>query len=94
MRVGQSRKRDKIEPEVRQALHDIGLFTFPISAPKVGDILVYDPWANKHASWTPLEIKSGNGKLTKQQQEREAVAPCPLVRSVEEALALYIHRVH
>jgi hypothetical protein len=82
-RVGQTRKRDLNEPAIVDALESIGLTVVRLSAPGVPDLLVWSPWDGTRL----LEVKSGTGRLTPQQEE--FVMPFTIVRSEQEALALY-----
>ena len=89
-RVGQARRRDANEPEVIKALQEIGLVVFQLSDRKLGDLIVYDPWAIARASWTMLEVKNGaKAKLTAAQQERP---PIPTVWNAAEAVALFVNK--
>lgn len=92
-RGAQGKKRDGNESQIIEALCDIGLIPFQLSGAGMPDLLVYDPWANRNSAWQPIEVKNGNGKLTPEQEETSRRAKFPIVRSVEEALALYTHRV-
>ncbi len=85
MRVGQARKRDWNEAQVRAALHDIGVITIPLSAAGVPDLLCW----SKHDGFRLVEVKTPRGKLTPEQIKFRALVPFEVVRSVEEALKLY-----
>ena len=86
MRVGQSRRRDTNEAQIVQAWAAIGVLSWPISGPGLGDRLTYCPATGV---WLPVEIKSASGRFTRQQRAVRAVAPYPAVRSVAEAVALF-----
>ncbi len=81
MRVGQRRRRDAVEASIVQALRCAGWEILFISGPGAPDLLGY-----KRGVWLPFEVKSPKGKLTPAQVRRQAVAPCPIVSSIEEAL--------
>lgn len=84
-RVGQTRKRDALEPFVVEALQDIGVTVFRISGAGCPDLLCH-----ARGVWLPVEVKSGKaGKLTEAQIEARQRAPYPVVRSVSEALQLF-----
>lgn len=80
MRVGQARRRDVNEPEIRQALARVGAQTFPLSGSPAPDLLV---WFRGREY--VMEIKSDRGK--KRKDEAHDV-PWPVVTSIAEALRL------
>ncbi len=85
MRVGQSRKRDANEAPIRQALAQIGVQTWPVSAPGAPDLIFFA----RHEHWGVLEIKMPGEALTPLQQALYKTAPFPIAHSVQEALALF-----
>ena len=70
-------KRDEAEPRIVEALRDVGARTWLLSGRGNPDLLVLF-----HGVYTPLEIKTGTGKRTKNQLD----VPWRLVRTPEEAL--------
>ena len=80
MRVGQARKRDANEAEIVEALRRCGCFVIGLSGHDAPDLLVR--WGD--ALWIPMEVKSKAGKV----RPGQADAKYPIVRSVDEALAL------
>jgi hypothetical protein len=84
-RVGQTRRRDLNERAICQALHRIGVQTFAISIPGLGDLLCW----RADTGWQVLEIKTLRGRLTKAQRAVHTAVPIRIVRSIDEALALY-----
>ena len=84
-RVGQTRRRDQNEAAITQALRAIGVQVFPISVPGLGDLLCW----RAHIGWQVLEIKTWRGRLTTAQREAHQSVPIHVVRSVDQALALY-----
>jgi hypothetical protein len=85
MRVGQSRKRDANERAICAALHRIGVQTYALSIPGLGDLLAW----RADTGWRVLECKTPRGRLTKAQRAVHTHVPIQIVRSVDEALALY-----
>jgi Holliday junction resolvase len=85
-RVGQTRRRDANERNIIVALEQIGVIVLPVSGPGCPDLLCYCP---REARWLPIEVKGPSGKLTRAQVNVRRVAAYPVVRSVEEALALF-----
>ncbi len=77
-------KRDAVEPEIVQALEAAGVRVQPLSDPGVPDLLAWTP----RAGFRLLEVKSSYGTLT-QAQKRFAKMPYTVVRSPDEALALF-----
>ena len=84
-RVGQTRRRDANERAISQALHRIGVQTFALSIPGLGDLLCW----RADTGYQVLEVKTPRGRLTKAQRAVHVDVPIAIVRSVEEALALY-----
>jgi hypothetical protein len=83
VRVGQSRKRDANEGAIIDALERVGAVVFQVSAPGAPDLLVAF-----RGRWFPMEVKAAAGKLTPLQAGALADQGCPIVRSIDEALAL------
>jgi Holliday junction resolvase len=79
MRVGQSRRRDSIEPEIVKALEAVGWEVTRISGKGAPDILVRKGAGSLAYGF---EIKSGSGKRTEAQEATQ----WPVIRSVSEAL--------
>ena len=90
-RFGQARRRDANEPEIVQALMDLGLCVYKIAGPGMPDLLVYDPWAVRNCAWIAIEVKSHLGQLTKAQKATAADAKFPIVRNAAEAVALFVN---
>lgn len=82
-RVGQTRKRDVNEPAIIEALEGIGITIVQLSAPGCPDLLCWSPWDGMRL----LEVKSKTGTLTPEQ--KKATVPFTIVRSEQDALALY-----
>ena len=80
MRVGQARRRDTNEPEIRRAFHAVGAQTYPLSGAPAPDLLV---WFRGREY--VMEIKSKRGKNRKDEAHD---VPWPVVSSVAEALQL------
>lgn len=91
MRVGQTRKRDAAEPAIVDALEAVGVLVLLISAEGAPDLLTY----RAHV-WRPIEVKTTKDgrpltkeqalrSLTKAQREVYAVAPFPIVSTIDEA---------
>ena len=77
MRVGQSRRRDKNEGEIRQALEQAGCETWAISGKGAPDLL-----ARRGGRYFAMEVKGAKGKRTKAQEASQH----PIVKTPEEAL--------
>lgn len=77
-------RRDYNELEIVAALEAIGVSCFRVNEPGLPDLLTH-----ARGIWLPIEVKRPRGQLTRAQQARQAVAPCPVVTSVAEALALF-----
>jgi Holliday junction resolvase len=82
-RVGQTRKRDKAEGPIVDALRACGAFVVRVSAPGAPDLFVLH-----RGRWTALEVKTGKGKTTPAQDKAGAGRLWHVARSVDEALAL------
>lgn len=87
-RIKQRGRRDGIEKPIRDALAAIGVQTFPLSIPGLGDLLAY----SRAEGWRVIECKMPKGKLTDAQVARHQTVPICIARSVDEALALYLRR--
>lgn len=83
MRVGQSRRRDWNERQIVSALQAIGVTVERLSAPGLPDLLAWHP----RDGFRLIEVKQPRGRLT-MAQERQTM-PYSVIRSVDEALALY-----
>lgn len=83
-RVGQARRRDRLEPQIVSALRAIGIEVWYISAAGFPDLMTYS-----RGIWLPIEVKKPRGKLTQAQIETRTRAPFPVVESVVEALSLF-----
>ena len=75
-------KRDLAEPAIIQALEAVGCRVYQLSGTGNPDLLV---WRGRPFV---MEVKTGQGKRTKAQQG----APWPVVRTVEQALAVIFER--
>lgn len=81
--------RDKSEPAIVSALRQVGAHVLKLSGKGVPDLLVF-----YRGRWTPLEVKTPkadrmHGNLeafTPAQKAVMAVAPYPVVETVEAAL--------
>lgn len=83
MRVGQSRRRDKNEPEIVQELERCGIRVHRISSPGFADLVTY----SKRHGLLLLEVKSRTGRQTAQQVKHTTEGwPVQIVRTVEDAL--------
>lgn len=82
-RVGQVRRRDGNEKDIRLALAAVGAETTPVSGKGAPDLLV------RHGSFPDgfckgIEVKAAKGIRTEAQE----VSQWPIVRSVEDALSV------
>lgn len=75
---GGKRRRDALEPQLRQALHACGVSTWQLHGTGLPDLLCH-----VRGGWVPLELKSEQGRLTAAQQHIE----WPIVRSLDQAFA-------
>lgn len=80
-RVGQVRRRDSVEREIVEGLRRYGCTVFQHSGPGVPDLTV-----GYRGKWTPMEVKSEDGRLTVYQVK--TLTGVPLVYSLVEALDL------
>jgi hypothetical protein len=78
MRVGQSRRRDAVEPDIVRALRAVGCEVWRVSGPGLPDLLV-----RRHGVLYAFEVKSGRGRRTEAQESSQF----PIIRSVSDALA-------
>lgn len=78
-------KRDANEPEIRAALHQIGVLTFRHSAKGEPDLITW----SRREGWGVLEVKMPGKKLTPEQEKTYALAPFPIAETVADALALF-----
>ncbi len=76
-------RRDKNETIIVDALKGCGVQVFRVSGEGLPDLLLY-----RHGMWLPVEVKGPDGKLTPAQVETMAKAPFPVLRSIEDALAV------
>ena len=81
MRVGQARRRDTTERAIVEALRACGVFVVALSGKDAPDLL-----CRFQGIWTPLEAKSGKGRL----RPGQAAAGYPMVRSIDDALQLIV----
>lgn len=72
-----------------QTLRKIGVIVMRISAPGVPDLLCFHPFTGLFL----CEVKGDKGKLTPAQQTTDLQVPFHVVRSEEEALAVFWARV-
>ena len=77
-RGGAKKRRDVSEAAIVQALRACGAFVQQISGDGCPDLLV--GW---RGTWMPLEVKSARGTVRPNQTRY------PIVRTVDEALALF-----
>lgn len=84
MRVGQARKRDWNEPDIVEALRKIGVRVWRLNGAGIPDLLCHHK-----GKWSVIEVKKPRGKLTDAQCNTRALAPFPVVESVEQALQLF-----
>lgn len=80
LRGGARRRRDTIEPAIIEALRARGVRTWQVGGRSLPDLLCWH-----RGRPVVLEIKSGNARLSAVQARD--LAPWPVVRSVEEAVA-------
>ena len=78
-------RRDGNETAISQALHRIGVQTYALSIPGLGDLLCW----RADTGWQVLEVKTPRGRLTKAQRAVHTAVPICIVRTVDEAMALY-----
>ena len=76
-------KRDYVEPDIIEALEEIGISVLRLSAPGCPDLLCWHPLEG----FRLLEVKHARGRLTPLQ--KAFGMPFSVVRSVAEALAIY-----
>ena len=87
-RVGQVRRRDANEKPIVEALRRIGVLVHRVSDKGIADLICYDPRSRQCAL---VEVKMpGEGYTAAQQDLVESGWPFHLVRSVDEALALFL----
>ncbi len=77
-------RRDANEAEIVAALERIGVVVIRLSDPGVPDLLCH-----RAGRWLPIEVKRIGEYLTPAQLELRKRVWFPVVRSVDEALALY-----
>src|SRR5262245_16863286 len=82
MRVGQTRKRDDVEPAIRNGLRAFGATVKQLSGPGLGDLLV-----GYRGRWFHLEVKTGNAGFSKLQANAIINGEqCPdVVRTLDDA---------
>lgn len=80
-RVGQTRKRDKAEGPIVEALRAVGAQVFRVSAPGAPDLFVL-----YRGAWSAGEVKTGKGRTTAAQQQTGAGERWPIWRTPEDAL--------
>jgi len=82
MRVGGAgKRRDANEPEIVDALQQLGCRVKYVSGRGLPDLLVRVPGPSQR--WVPLEVKTSTGKKTEAQLDSDWA----LVRTPEEAIA-------
>jgi hypothetical protein len=74
---GASKRRDASEGLIVDALRRVGARVWRVGGRGLPDVLVFYRWV-----FTPMEIKTGTGRLTAAQTD----IPWPVVRTVDEAL--------
>ena len=79
-RGGGKKRRDSSEPAIVQALRAVGAFVQQCHGDGAPDLIV-----RFHGIWKPLEVKSEKGRIRTKQAEAEY----PIVRTPEEALAVF-----
>lgn len=77
-------KRDTLERQIVDALRIRGVFVVRLSDPGLPDLIC---WKEGWVCLIALEVKSPRGRLTQAQQRY--TGPRQIVRSVEEALAVF-----
>lgn len=77
-RGGAGKRRDVSEPAIVQALEAVGAIVVRCHGEGAPDLIVH-----LGGVWTPMECKTGKGKVRKGQERY------PIVRTPEEALALF-----
>ena len=86
-------KRDANEAAIVEALEACGVAVLRVSSPGAPDLLLFDDaarlrWLGRQHQYLPVEIKAVKGRLTDAQQVWRASCAFPVVRSVDDALAL------
>ena len=79
MRVGQTRRRDRVEPAIVQALRHVGADVTRVSGPGALDLVI-----RFRGQVFGVEVKSGAGKRTKAQES----SGWPVVRTPADALGV------
>jgi hypothetical protein len=84
--VGQQRgrRRDANEADIVKAMRKYGAVVWRLSGPGLPDLLYH-----YRGKWGVAEVKKPRGKLTDAQCNTRALAPFPVVESVDQALALF-----
>jgi hypothetical protein len=82
-RGGAKKRRDANEPAIVDALRAVGCEVWQVSGRGLPDLLIRVHGA-AGGRWQPLEVKTPKGTLTAAQGDLR----WPVVRSVDEALAL------
>jgi hypothetical protein len=78
-------KRDKNEPDIIRALEALGCKVWPLSQPRIPDLLVLS-----NGTWYLLEVKEGRNSLTEGQElfiDMAGAENVGIVRTPEQALA-------
>lgn len=93
-RVGQTRRRDSNEAQIKRALETIGVDVWQISGAGVPDLLTF-----MRGRWLPIEVKRARPRRSLTDRKGRSLTPAqcatyartqfPIVSSVEEALALF-----
>ena len=73
-------RRDGNELEIIRALQKAGVLVWRVSGKGLPDLLTCF-----RGRWKPLEVKRKGGKLTEAQETTYAMAPFPIVDSIEGA---------
>ncbi len=86
-------KRDGNEQAIVEALEAAGVCVLRVSSPGAPDLLLHDDacrlvWRCRFNEWLPAEVKTRTGRLTQAQREFLAKAEYPILRTVDDGLAL------
>jgi hypothetical protein len=102
-RGGAGKRRDATEPPIISGLGGCGIIVKQLSQRGLPDLLTHcrhlTPtllrWMEVNGVWMPMEVKVPGGEAPyiqrrrKAQYDLRAIAPFPIVSSLEEALAVY-----
>lgn len=86
-------KRDIPEADIIDALEKVGITVTRVSSPGVPDTLLYSEsarlvWRGREHVYLPAEVKGPRDRLTQAQLVTRACMPFPVIKTVDDALAL------